>query len=331
MQELICVHSHTWPVDRPHGEHKGLLPAGPEVPGHGRGRQNPQHGLWDRGGLWLFILAYIWVHFVCFVCHMKKNKNILILSLTRWIKSWRWFPERDAPSCSRPPWPRRWDDIPVLFRVCWPLGLRVCEERSLSNSRCFLRFTGPETSEGSSERSCQVCSIHKILYSRQTAAILHLHTIKVQGSGHRDVFNFIFPSIIIQYVTYIECLTLFVRILWQDCYLVSILNELAGNSFIIFCSTCNNAQRVALLLRNLGITAIPLHGQMSQVELEKETTRTPFAPLRPSVTHALDASLASWGTPPENYTTQKAPFFFFVLALPGGASGTKKWCKPVNG
>uniref|UniRef100_A0A672FLD4 RNA helicase n=1 Tax=Salarias fasciatus TaxID=181472 RepID=A0A672FLD4_SALFA len=49
-----------------------------------------------------------------------------------------------------------------------------------------------------------------------------------------------------------------------DCYLVSILNELAGNSFIIFCSTCNNAQRVALLLRNLGITAIPLHGQMSQ-------------------------------------------------------------------
>uniref|UniRef100_A0A8D0A3M4 RNA helicase n=1 Tax=Sander lucioperca TaxID=283035 RepID=A0A8D0A3M4_SANLU len=49
---------------------------------------------------------------------------------------------------------------------------------------------------------------------------------------------------------------------YKDCYLVSILNELAGNSFIIFCSTCNNAQRVALLLRNLGITAIPLHGQM---------------------------------------------------------------------
>lgn len=45
---------------------------------------------------------------------------------------------------------------------------------------------------------------------------------------------------------------------------MSILNELAGNSFMIFCSTCNNAQRVALLLRNLGITAIPLHGQMSQ-------------------------------------------------------------------
>ncbi|XP_071962702.1 probable ATP-dependent RNA helicase DDX47 [Antedon mediterranea] len=50
----------------------------------------------------------------------------------------------------------------------------------------------------------------------------------------------------------------------KDCYLVSILNELAGNSTLIFCSTCNNTQRVALMLRNLGLMAIPLHGQMSQ-------------------------------------------------------------------
>ncbi|XP_053299664.1 probable ATP-dependent RNA helicase DDX47 [Pleuronectes platessa] len=57
---------------------------------------------------------------------------------------------------------------------------------------------------------------------------------------------------------------IFIPSKYKDCYLVSIVNELAGNSFMIFCSTCNNAQRVALLLRNLGITAIPLHGQMSQ-------------------------------------------------------------------
>uniref|UniRef100_A0A8C7YZJ3 Probable ATP-dependent RNA helicase DDX47 n=1 Tax=Oryzias sinensis TaxID=183150 RepID=A0A8C7YZJ3_9TELE len=57
---------------------------------------------------------------------------------------------------------------------------------------------------------------------------------------------------------------IFIPAKYKDCYLVSILNELAGNSFMIFCSTCNNAQRVALMLRNLGITAIPLHGQMSQ-------------------------------------------------------------------
>lgn len=50
----------------------------------------------------------------------------------------------------------------------------------------------------------------------------------------------------------------------QDVYLVHILNELAGNSFMIFCATCNNTVRTALLLRNLGFTAVPLHGQMSQ-------------------------------------------------------------------
>lgn len=71
---------------------------------------------------------------------------------------------------------------------------------------------------------------------------------------------------------------MFVFVLWQDCYLVSILNELAGNSFMIFCSTCNNAQRVALLLRNLGITAIPLHGQMSQVELQRNSFHTRTLP-----------------------------------------------------
>ncbi|XP_078286941.1 putative ATP-dependent RNA helicase DDX47 [Rhinoraja longicauda] len=56
----------------------------------------------------------------------------------------------------------------------------------------------------------------------------------------------------------------FVPSKFKDCYLVYILNEMAGNSFIVFCSTCNNTQRTALLLRNLGFTAIPLHGQMNQ-------------------------------------------------------------------
>jgi ATP-dependent RNA helicase DDX47/RRP3 len=53
----------------------------------------------------------------------------------------------------------------------------------------------------------------------------------------------------------------------KDTYLIYILNEMAGNSFIIFCSTCSNTQRVSFLLRNLGFTAIPLHGQMTQVIL----------------------------------------------------------------
>ena len=51
---------------------------------------------------------------------------------------------------------------------------------------------------------------------------------------------------------------------FKECYLVYMLNELAGNSFMIFCSTCANTTRVAIILRNLGLNAIPLHGQMSQ-------------------------------------------------------------------
>ncbi|XP_017785599.1 PREDICTED: probable ATP-dependent RNA helicase DDX47 [Nicrophorus vespilloides] len=56
----------------------------------------------------------------------------------------------------------------------------------------------------------------------------------------------------------------FIPVKFKDVYLVHLLNEMAGNSFIIFCGTCNNTIRAALMLRNLGFTAVPLHGQMSQ-------------------------------------------------------------------
>ncbi|CAI2177199.1 17282_t:CDS:2 [Funneliformis geosporum] len=52
----------------------------------------------------------------------------------------------------------------------------------------------------------------------------------------------------------------------KDCYLVYLCNELAGNSLIIFTRTCNDTQRLALLLRNMGFPAIPLHGQLSQAK-----------------------------------------------------------------
>jgi ATP-dependent RNA helicase DDX47/RRP3 len=39
---------------------------------------------------------------------------------------------------------------------------------------------------------------------------------------------------------------------------------MAGNSFMIFCATCANTLRTALMVRNLGMSAVPLHGQMSQ-------------------------------------------------------------------
>uniref|UniRef100_A0A915KKB0 RNA helicase n=1 Tax=Romanomermis culicivorax TaxID=13658 RepID=A0A915KKB0_ROMCU len=58
----------------------------------------------------------------------------------------------------------------------------------------------------------------------------------------------------------------FIPLKYKEAYLVYILNELAGNSFMIFASTCANTMKTALLLRNLGFTAIPLHGQMGQAK-----------------------------------------------------------------
>lgn len=52
-----------------------------------------------------------------------------------------------------------------------------------------------------------------------------------------------------------------VWLVWgQDCYLAYMLNEFSGQSILVFVATCNNAQRLALLLRNLGFGAICLHG-----------------------------------------------------------------------
>lgn len=63
---------------------------------------------------------------------------------------------------------------------------------------------------------------------------------------------------------YINDLTFRLFSFLKDVYLVYIINELAGNSFMIFCSTCSTTQRLSFLLRNLGFTAIPLNGQMNQ-------------------------------------------------------------------
>ncbi|BFZ53800.1 ribosomal RNA processing protein [Savitreella phatthalungensis] len=57
---------------------------------------------------------------------------------------------------------------------------------------------------------------------------------------------------------------LFFPFKFKDTYLVYLVNELAGQSTIIFARTCNDTQRLAFLLRHLGFPAIPLHGQLSQ-------------------------------------------------------------------
>lgn len=71
---------------------------------------------------------------------------------------------------------------------------------------------------------------------------------------------------------------LFIPAKYKDVHLVHMLNELSGNSFIVFCNTCPGTQRMALMLRNLGFSAIPLNGKMTQVKrlaaLNKFKTKT---------------------------------------------------------
>ncbi|KAG8525897.1 ribosomal RNA processing protein [Bacidia gigantensis] len=50
----------------------------------------------------------------------------------------------------------------------------------------------------------------------------------------------------------------------KDLYLIHLVNEHVGQTTIIFTRTVNEAQRLAILLRSLGFSAIPLHGQLSQ-------------------------------------------------------------------
>ncbi|XP_063933470.1 probable ATP-dependent RNA helicase DDX47 [Zophobas morio] len=50
----------------------------------------------------------------------------------------------------------------------------------------------------------------------------------------------------------------------KDVYLTWLINESSGNSIMVFVSTCATAQRLALMLNNLGLPAIPLHGNLSQ-------------------------------------------------------------------
>lgn len=57
---------------------------------------------------------------------------------------------------------------------------------------------------------------------------------------------------------------LFIPAKFKDCYTAFILNEFAGNSIIVFTTTCNTCMKLSLMLRNLGFGAIPLHGKLSQ-------------------------------------------------------------------
>ncbi|GAB2242377.1 hypothetical protein Droror1_Dr00019152 [Drosera rotundifolia] len=57
---------------------------------------------------------------------------------------------------------------------------------------------------------------------------------------------------------------LFIPAKYKDCYLVYILSEMAGSTSMVFTRTCDATQLLALMLRNLGMSAIPISGHMTQ-------------------------------------------------------------------
>ncbi|WFD03813.1 RNA helicase [Malassezia obtusa] len=57
---------------------------------------------------------------------------------------------------------------------------------------------------------------------------------------------------------------LFMPFAHKDTYLTFLANEQVGQSIIVFTRTVHDAQRLAVMLRLLGFSAIPLHGQLSQ-------------------------------------------------------------------
>jgi len=52
---------------------------------------------------------------------------------------------------------------------------------------------------------------------------------------------------------------------FQDCYLLHVLNERQDSMIMIFVRTCESTSLLALMLRNLGLKAMSISGQMSQV------------------------------------------------------------------
>ena len=74
-----------------------------------------------------------------------------------------------------------------------------------------------------------------------------------------DLFIFWYAVFVVGLLLFYEWLVGWVLIKWlidwfqhKEMYLVNILNELAGNSFMIFSSTCSGTIKLALILRCLG-------------------------------------------------------------------------------
>lgn len=50
----------------------------------------------------------------------------------------------------------------------------------------------------------------------------------------------------------------------KETYMVYLLTQFAGNKIILFTSTCNQSEKLQLIMSNLGFKAVNIHGQLTQ-------------------------------------------------------------------
>ncbi|KAJ1476621.1 P-loop containing nucleoside triphosphate hydrolase protein, partial [Baffinella frigidus] len=101
---------------------------------------------------------------------------------------------------------------------------------------------------------------------RQTFLFSATMTSKVQKLQRASLTNPVKVEVASKYST-VDTLKqqyMFIPHMHKDTYLAFLLNELAGNTAIVFTCTCANAQRACIMLRSLGFKALAIHGQMSQ-------------------------------------------------------------------
>ncbi|KAI9005616.1 DEAD-domain-containing protein [Hyaloraphidium curvatum] len=101
---------------------------------------------------------------------------------------------------------------------------------------------------------------------RKTLLFSATMTSKVEKLQRASLVNPVKIEVAEKYTTVATLLQyyLFFPFKYKECYLAYVLNELAGQTVIVFAHTCAHAQKLALMLRNLGFPAVCLHGQMSQ-------------------------------------------------------------------
>ncbi|MQL73927.1 hypothetical protein Taro_006258 [Colocasia esculenta] len=63
-----------------------------------------------------------------------------------------------------------------------------------------------------------------------------------------------------------ECLTFVTAHDCRDCYLVYVLTQMPGSTVMVFTRTCESTRLLALMLRKLGMKAIPISSHLSQAK-----------------------------------------------------------------